>query len=303
MAFLISKRTGLRPRRIALLAVGMLAAAIAVGQGTRPAALTPDTDAGYVPALTFDVASVRQSPPADTVIVVGSFTAHTSSMKAMNIGIENLIYMAYGSDRYYRVVGLPGALHSVVFDIQAKSDSAADEKIAHLTNEQAKLEQQHMLQVLLAERFNLKVHWETKEGDVYNLAAKKSSKLRESNGGPPSAEERKIFGDRPVPALYQSGNSRDGFAVNCRGCTIAMIVRMLAGPFGRPVIDKTGLTGKYDFTVHYLGTLESLKEASDISPLPPLYTAIQDQLGLKLESAKGPISILVIDHAEMPSQN
>jgi uncharacterized protein (TIGR03435 family) len=224
-------------------------------------------------------------------------------MKVTNFGIENLVYMAYGSGHYFRVVGLPGTLHSVVFNIQAKSAGATDEKISHLTDEEAKLEQQHMLQALLAERFKLKAHWETKEGDVYNLVVRNDSKLRESNGGPPSAEVRKIFGDRPVPALYQSGNSHDGFVVNCRGCTIAMIVRMLAGPFGRPVVDKTGLSGKYDFTVHYLGTMESLREPSDINPLPPLYTAIQEQLGLKLESAKGPISILVIDHAEMPSQN
>jgi uncharacterized protein (TIGR03435 family) len=236
-------------------------------------------------------------------MAVGSFTPRTSVLKVTNFGIENLLHMAYGFDHYYRIAGVPDSFRMELFNIQAKADTSVNEKLAHLSDGQAMLEQQHMLQVLLADRFELKIHWVTEEGDVYNLVVRDGSKLRKLKNAPPSAEELKVFGNGPVPTLYQHGNSRDGFDTVCHGCSIGMVANMLGGSFGRPVVDKTGLDGKFDFTVHYSGTKESVQEPGDISPLPPLFIAIQEQLGLKLEPAKGSISVLVIDHVEMPSEN
>jgi uncharacterized protein (TIGR03435 family) len=76
-----------------------------------------------------------------------------------------------------------------------------------------------------------------------------------------------------------------------------------AEQFGHPVFDKTGLTGKYDFTLRYHGTRLSDRKADDMDPVQPLDVAIQDQLGLKLKRTKGPVQILVIDHIEKPSEN
>jgi uncharacterized protein (TIGR03435 family) len=81
------------------------------------------------------------------------------------------------------------------------------------------------------------------------------------------------------------------------------LAETLARQFSRPVVDKTGLKGKYDFTLHYHDARLSDRSADDQDPTPPLDMAIQDQLGLKLEPAKGPIQLLVIDHIEKPSEN
>jgi uncharacterized protein (TIGR03435 family) len=305
MTSLFTRRIRFYRRNHLLLVAGLLVtAAAASGQGSAAeAAPSPQANPEYKPTLTFDVASVRQSPMADSYMVVGGFAPHTSDLRVTNFTLWNLLNIAYGSGRYHRMVGVPDSLGHAMFNIQAKADEAADEKLAKLSNQQQALEQQHMVQVLLAERFNLKAHWETKEGDVYNLVVKNGSKLQDSKGAPPGADEVKNWGDRPVPPLYQRGDSRTGFDFVAHGCTMEMIVDLLAWQFSRPVIDKTGLGGKYDFTLRYFGTRESDRDAGDTNPLSPLEVAIQEQLGLKLEPAKGPIPTLVIDHIEMPSEN
>lgn len=73
--------------------------------------------------------------------------------------------------------------------------------------------------------------------------------------------------------------------------------------FGRPVVDKTGLTGKYDFVLAYRGRWDRDRSADDMDPMPPLDRALQEELGLKVEAAKGPSRVLVIDHIEKPSEN
>ncbi len=81
------------------------------------------------------------------------------------------------------------------------------------------------------------------------------------------------------------------------------LTETLAGQFGRPVLDKTGLTGKYDFKLSYLDRWPRDRADDDTNPVPTLDVAIQDQLGLKVESGKGPIRVLVVDHIEAPSAN
>ena len=176
--------------------------------------------------------------------------------------------------------------------------------MAALTEEQQSAEQQHMLQALLEERFKLKTHWETKEGDVYNLVvAKGGPKLGVEGSMPPSADELKIFGeDRPVPALCQK-NDGQGYDFIAHGCSMDQWVGMLTAQFGRPVMDKTGLTGKYDFVLKYKGRWDRDRNADDLDPTPPMDRALQEELGLKVEAAKGPVKILVIDHIDKPSEN
>jgi uncharacterized protein (TIGR03435 family) len=255
----------------------------------------------YVPTLTFDVASVRQSAEADSYTVSGSFLNHSSSFRATNLSTINLLALAFGV-RGDQVLGMPD--WRVMFDIQAKSDSAADERLAKLSKDQERLEQQHMMQVLLADRFKLRVHWETREGPTYDLVvSKKGPKLGEAKGEPPSPEQIRAWGDKPIPHLYQQGDGQVGYDYIGNGCSVEDIAAMLARQFGRPVSDKTGLTGKYDFTLRYHGTRLSDRSADDMDSVPPLDVAIQDQLGLKLEPAKGPVRFLVIDHIEKPSKN
>jgi uncharacterized protein (TIGR03435 family) len=283
-----------------LLAMGGMAVAM---PGWGQTATTPEAHAVYVPTLTFDVASVRESkPPAGVSFgVSGGFATHSSTLRLTNFNFQNLLNLAYGV-RWDQIEGVSD--WRTMFNIEAKSDSTADERLATLSKEEQLLEQQHMMQTLLADRFKLKTHWETREGLAYNLVlGKRGLKMQEAKGGPPSGDELKVWGDRPVPVLYQQGDSRVGFDLIAHGCSMDDIVRMLAGLLGHPVVDKTGLAGKYDFKLRYHGILLSERPADDLDPVSTLDTAIQDQLGLKVEPSKGPVQMLVVDHIEMPSEN
>jgi hypothetical protein len=103
--------------------------------------------------------------------------------------------------------------------VEAKGDPANDARLAKLDKKEVELEQEHMMQVLLAERFKLKVHWATKEGDVYNLVVVKAVRLQ-STGAPPSAEELKNWGDHPISPLYQHGSSDHGFEYTAHGASV-----------------------------------------------------------------------------------
>jgi uncharacterized protein (TIGR03435 family) len=270
--------------------------------GQDPARAASASEA-YVPTLKFDVASIRQSPFADSYTVSASFAPHSSFLRITNFDAMNLLIMAYGVRRD-QVSGMPHWDWDAMFNIQAKSDSAADQRLAKLSKDQERLEQQHMMQVLLAERFRLKVHWETRQGPTYNLMVLKGGpKMAEAKDEPETPEEIKIWGDQPIPRLYQQGDGRAGYDFIARGCSIDDIVEMLSEQFARPVFDKTGLSGRYDFTLRYYGARLSDRSADDMNPVPPLDKAIEEQLGLKLEHAKGPAQFLVIDHMERPSDN
>jgi uncharacterized protein (TIGR03435 family) len=187
--------------------------------------------------------------------------------------------------------------------------------------------------VLLADRFKLTLHRETKDLPIYNLVVgKNGSKLQETKPEEKSADTEKGLKDGLAAAKGASGgpsstggggSSAGGgksvvlsgaggggpsisFArgatrsMNARGVKIEDLVATLANVCGRPVFDKTGLTGKYDYKLEYAP--EDAQADPDASA-PSIFTAVQEQLGLKLESAKGPVEILVIDHAEKPSGN
>jgi uncharacterized protein (TIGR03435 family) len=276
----------------------------AVGQTAAPAA-SPAGAKAYVPTMTFDVASVRENKDADLragITMSGQFVPHTTNLRLINWRIESILSAAYGVDEW-QVVGAPKWPFPMVFVIEAKGDGDADAKMAALPVDEQRMEQQHMLQALLADRFKLKTHWETKEGDVYNLVvAKGGPKLGAEGSTSPSAEELKNFGDRPVLPLYQKNDGR-GYDFIGHACPMSYLVGMLTGQFGRPVVDKTELTGKYDFVVKYKDRWDRDRRADDMDPTPPLDPALQDELGLKLEPAKGPVKMLVIDHVEKPSEN
>jgi uncharacterized protein (TIGR03435 family) len=293
-----------------LIAAGLMILAVppSLGQAgaTTAPTLSSPANAPYVATMTFDVASVRENKDIDLnagITVSGHFVPHTTTLIVTNWSIENLISYAYGVD-LYQIVGRPKWPWPTFFVIEARGDSEANAKMAALTEEQQSAEQQHMLQALLEERFKLKTHWETKEGDVYNLVvAKGGPKLHVEGSMPASADELKIFGeDRPVPALRQK-NDGQGYDFIAHGCSMDQWVGMLTAQFGRPVMDKTGLTGKYDFILKYRGRWDRDRSADDVDPTPPMDRALQEELGLKVEAAKGPVKIMVIDHIDKPSEN
>ena len=141
-----------------------------------------------------------------------------------------------------------------------------------------------MLQALLAERFQLKVHRETKEMPVFALVAGKN--------GPKLSDP-----DPSKPGMRTTGNAT-GLHITAWQSTMQQLADQLSNTAGRPVLDKTGLAGAYAYKLDFNPDV-----AAPDSGIPTMSTAVQDQLGLRLEPQKAPIEILVIDSAEKPSAN
>ncbi len=235
-------------------------------------------------------------------MVGGRNPAHSSTFSVTNNTAMDIILQSYGVE-YFQVFGGPDWIHSTRFMVQAKSDSAVDDQLAKLNDNQARLEKQHMLQMLLAGRFQLKVHQETKMLPGFALVVTKHGlKLQEAKSVIPSPEEIKEFGGAKLPPLYQRGDGQRGYEFIAHGCSMKVLAAMLSGQFGTTVLDQTGLTGSYDFTLQYKGTIQDSR-TDEPSSWPPLITGLQEQLGLKLESTKGPVETIVIDHIEKPSAN
>ncbi len=199
-------------------------------------------------------------------------------------------YQAYGIPGP-RILGGPKWLDSERFDIEAAMDSSAFDRMRTLSRDQRMLQKQAMFQQLLADRFKLRVHWETREVPVYALTVVK--------GGPALSKAK-----QPELGL---GTSAGVGLVGANGATLAEIAQVLtqeaSQELGRMVIDKTGIEGKYDIKLQWTPDGGGSPASAGANPGPSIFTAIQEQLGLKLESTKGPVQVLVIDHVEMPSEN
>jgi uncharacterized protein (TIGR03435 family) len=294
-------------RRV-LIAAGFTALAVPVCLGQAGAPTTPPSspsaNSPYVASMTFDVVSVRESKPNldKGFMVGGGFAGKSSSLKMTNNSIRNMLALAYGLS-VYQLQGLPDWTSRAMYNVQAKSDDATDEKLAILSREQARLEQQHMMQALLADRFNLKTHWETHDGLVYNLVVAKGGPKMQAGGSlAPSAEELKGFGDRKMPEIHQRGNGKRGYEFIGHDCHMTSLTGILGMLMANDVIDKTGLTGTYDFDLQYSQAPDTQRE-EDLTIWPQVTDAIAEQLGLKLERGKGPVKTLVVDHIDQPSQN
>ena len=272
------------------------------------AADPPARSAPYIPTLTYDVASIRECPPEPQWNNLISPT-HSGRFTGTCVWVAQLIGWAYGVDFRVQVVGAPDWVqmarsNQVRFDVQARSDSATEDKLAKLSDDQAKLEKQHMLQALLADRFGLRAHIETRPQPAFVLTvAKHGPKLQK--GEPPLPRPENFSG--PWPAPIESQRDSRGMEVVAHGASIGgTSVTNLAGwlqfYLGKRVIDQTGITGTYNFTLQFHGTLANM-ETDDGSMWPPVETALREQLGLELRDAKEPEQVVVIDHIEMPSPN
>jgi uncharacterized protein (TIGR03435 family) len=238
---------------------------------------------GLLLTLAFAVLSRAQTSAFDVASIKLNLTdSHTSSagtdpggkFNATNMSLKDLIAYAYGV-RDIQIAGVPRELDSIKYDIVAR---------ANTQKEMSRAEVAPCVRAMLADRFGLRVHRETKEGSVYALVlAKNGPKLTAHTG---------------TSGVTGIGSSSGSGKVSIEGSKASMsgLADHLAGKVGRPVIDKTGLTGEYDFR------LEWASEQAD-STLPSLFTAIQEQLGLKLESTKGPVEMIVVEEASKASEN
>jgi len=249
----------------------------------------------------FEVASIKldiSGQPGPLFELFPSFHVERATLKA-------LVLTAYGL-RDFQLSGGPGWINSDRYNIEAKAPAPAA-----FSQEYRELQNQR-LQTLLQERFKLAIHRETKELPIYELTvAKGGPKLP-----PPSCIQRDPSDRTIAPGKGMSDYC--GFGMTARGLvelttgSMADLARTFSAELQRDVVDKTGITGR--FHIHLTFTPDDstirLPDIPDLPGVPApavdgpnIFTAIQEQLGLKLESAKGPVDVLVIDHVEKPSEN
>lgn len=221
------------------------------------------------PAPSFEVASVHRVSDGSGLTSISP--PGSSRFVAKNASMKLLIEMAFGVQDYQIEGKDIGWLDSELYDIRAKPEGDVNLNYEHL---------KPLLQHLMAQRFKLVVHHETKELQGYFLTvAKNGPKLQ-------AAKDTSGMG-------YILSNGIRG-----PGITMPSLAAMLTHPVGRPVVDKTGIAGIYSIKLNYA------PDGSTDSPLPSIFTALQEQLGLKLQPQKVDVDMLVIDHLDrVPSEN
>jgi bla regulator protein blaR1 len=302
------------------------------------------TAGGLVPGWV----AIAQTNAATPKFEVASIKPHKSTGRRMFFSINNqfgrfyatgptlrmLIRLAYDVQDS-QIVGGPSWIIRDRFDIQAKADSSIDAEMRKLPPDQARLVKEHMLQSLLADRFKLTLHRETRNMPIYALVvAKNGPKLQESKVG--SAVPHGGGGPGGLVRMRFGGGEQE---ITSQGTSMSFLAQLLSQQLGRMVVDKTGLSGHYDFTLKWTPDIgrgemvggpgpggpgpgapgpgvggggpsaagmapasDSPDSSSDASG-PSVFTAVQQQLGLRLKPEKGPVEVLVIDRVEQPSAN
>jgi uncharacterized protein (TIGR03435 family) len=282
------------------------------GQSAQPAAAEPE------PA--FEVASVKKSGPMPQ----GGFSMGlrpNGRFSVSQMPLVALVTMAYGIQRY-QVVGGPGWTTTDRFDINAKAEDGPPTMAPPSLGMPNRT--QLMLRALLKERFKLVVHTETREFPVSHLVVARSDGKLGPNLKPSSVDCAKLMTERargagagpvafpPMKAgeIPQCGMMGGIGRIAGGGLPLTILVQMLTSQLNRPVFDKTNLAGNFDILLEY--TPDRMPELPPGATLPPgltlpspdgpsLLTALQEQLGLKVENTRGPVDVVVIDSVEQPT--
>jgi bla regulator protein blaR1 len=268
--------------------VGQLGSAI-----ENPATTNKDAAVDLVPLA---VATIKPVAAADSDPTTIHFSDDGVSFRSVLVAFVVQMAFSEGASPFGqddRILGLPNWTRSERYDFEAKVDSEDVQKWKAMSPSQQKLS----LEPLLVTRFNLQFHHETRERPTYSLVvAKNGPKLHKAqpgetypNGitGPDSAGGRSAAMVTPGKIVLQ-------------GSSLSVLANLLSSQgLSHAVVDKTGLTGIYDITLRWSPDATGSSDAS----LPSLFTALQEQLGLKLQYNKNPIDVIVVDHIEKPSAN
>jgi uncharacterized protein (TIGR03435 family) len=288
--------------------------------GTSQAPATSSAQSPDTPLPSFEVASIKVHPADNT----GRFFVNIGCgpdpgrCTPTNATAKMLIQAAYNM-KDFQVSGGPGWINSERFDIEAKVEDSLAEQLQKLPREQRQAQKSLMLQSLLADRFKLKVTHETKELPVFALVVSKGGpKLTELPPPDPEANPAPA----PLPASPGAGPPEPGpggffiwiangqAGIKGNATPIANLVKMLSLQLKHQILDQTGLKDTYTFTLQFTpevglggGPLPVPGADPSDADATSIFTAIQQQLGLRLESSKGPVDTIVIDHIEEPSPN
>lgn len=295
-------------RKVLLAAAGMAAVASPVifGLMNAPQSRAQSAAATTAQLSSFDVVSIKPNHGGSHF----RFRSDPGRLDAENVTLKFLLQEAYRV-KDAQISGIPGWTDSERYNIEAKMDDSSTDALRKLSPDEQAAQARLMLQSMLADRFKLTLHHEAKELPIYVLVvAKNGPKLRESAVTPednvPLGPPGPPNGPQPRHTLRIGSGDVSVIAQN-----LDMFADLLAHLVGRPVLNKTGLTGDFDFKLKWTpdegrgqmpGGAPGDAAPPDASG-PSIFTALQEQLGLKLESQKGPVDTLVIDHVEKPSEN
>ena len=240
----------------------------------------------------FEVASVRAHDPNDSEETDNYQPYPGGRFTSSNCSLWMLIHYAFELQPY-QITGIPGWIKSAHYDVDAKPAEA------HPDFADIPL----MLQGLLEDRFHLKYHWEPREQPGYDLVVMKPGKLRASilkgDCPPPFSNSQSLPKDATCGSLANSPGHTKGYNL-----TASDLAGSLSWLLSKPIWDKTNLAGRYDVELQWTPeAIEMRSAASSEQDVPTIFTAIQEQLGLKLQPARGPVRVFVIDHVEKPSDN
>lgn len=237
--------------------------------------------------LTFEVVSIRRNTSLSTG--GGGGPKPGGRYTYTNVPARTLIVIAYGLPR---VLGGPGWITTERYDINAigKENPTSDETA-------------QMFKALLRDRFNLAVHLEKRDFPVYSLVLAR----RDGQLGPGMRRSTVDCNDPQARKAASSSQSRMvcGFTTEQGdftggGLTMSTLAGILATPSGRPVLDRTGLTGAFDVELRWTPTLQPDATTADVLSV---FTAVQEQLGLKLEADRTPLDVVVVDRIQRPAPN
>jgi uncharacterized protein (TIGR03435 family) len=234
----------------------------------------------------FDVVSIKPNNTVPNIMETPPLNG--GRLNFMHASLKTMIGIAY-KVKSFQIEGAPAWAGTDRYDISATSTELSPSEERYRS----------MLRNMLEDRFQLSAHRESRESTIYGLvAAKNGSKLKAAAPGNcvpldaehPSAAPGQRCGSANIMANRLTGTSM----------TTAGLADVLTNIAGRPVVDKTGISGMYD--IHLEFTRAESAVDNDAAG-PSIFTALQEQLGLRLESQKGPVEFLVVDHAEKPSAN
>lgn len=249
--------------------------------------------------LAFDVASIKPYGPNDMMITIRTTP---DGVRVTGMPMHMILREAFDATND-RLLGEPEWVNSNRYDVEAKVAPEDSPKLKLLSNEQ----RWAMLLPVLEDRCKLRFHHETKELTVYSLLIAK--------GGPklqPAGDAAGAGVPGPGPNRMTANAGGSGMTFMGRSATMDSIVHMIARTVGSTVIDETGLTGKYDYTLRFAPD-DSMRAGmppagmggapQPESDAPSIFTAVQEQLGLKLVAQKQAVDVIVIDHMEQPTEN
>lgn len=251
--------------------------------GTAQMAATPaqtgaEVEASTTPLLEWNVISVK---PTQSCTTGSGMQVATDGVHVFCLPLRALIQIAWAINEGSRVLGAPAWTNETMYNIDAK---VAGEDVATFSK-QGVGQRNRMLQALLQDRFKLKAHLDSRELPIYELVVAK--------GGPKLKEATPDEAAKSMLLLRGRGE------IDSISMPLHSLPSMLARELDRPVVDRTGLTGHYDFSLRFTPVMGATPDSQD----PSIFTAIQEQLGLKLNPSKAPLDVLIIDHLERPTEN